>query len=64
MAWSVRHTEHCGAKNGGGHWGTRREAKSGSSHRRREADKEYLRLGFRVVLSDRVVGAGGTRETR
>lgn len=32
-------TEHTGAKNGGGFWGTRAEAKKMSKRARREADK-------------------------
>ena len=32
-------TEHAGAKNGGGHWGTRAEAKALSRVRRRADDK-------------------------
>lgn len=32
-------TEHNGAKNGGGFWGKRNEAKSASDHRRRVKDR-------------------------
>jgi len=32
-------TEHAGAKNGGGHWGRRAEAKDLSDRARREADR-------------------------
>lgn len=32
-------TEHSGAKNGGGFWGKRTDAKDVSNHLRREADK-------------------------
>ena len=39
MALKKLKTEHAGAKNGGGHWGTRAEAKSGSKKARRAADK-------------------------
>jgi hypothetical protein len=39
MAFRVTKTEHAGPKNGGGHWGTRAEAKHQSSRRRRRADK-------------------------
>ncbi len=42
MAHRMVRTEHCGAKNGGGHWGRRVEAKQGSSRRRREADNEIV----------------------
>ncbi len=38
-------TEHAGAKNGGGHWGTRAEAKRASRKRRRQTD-------FRMEKSD------------
>lgn len=64
MAFRVRCTEHAGAKNGGGHWGPRREAKVGSTHRRREADKECVRQGFCDVGSDDVVDAGDAHATR
>ena len=33
-------TEHTGAKNGGGYWGTRKEAKTYSKKARRSADKK------------------------
>ena len=36
-------TEHAGAKNGGGHWGTRAEAKTISKKLRRSRDKDLLR---------------------
>ena len=36
-------TEHSGAKNGGGHWGTRVEAKTASKKHRRENDKKAIR---------------------
>jgi hypothetical protein len=64
MAYNVRHTEHCGAKNGGGHWGRRTEAKVGSNHRRREADKDMVKQACREAAADRLVVAGGKRETR
>lgn len=53
MAWNVRRTEHCGAKNGGGHWGSRRDAKDGSKRRRREADKALLRSIYREDALER-----------
>jgi len=43
MAHSVKKTEHAGAKNGGGHWGRRAEAKVGSRRRRRELDRRVVR---------------------
>ncbi len=36
-------TEHSGAKNGGGHWGDRAEAKRISKKRRRENEKAEIR---------------------
>ena len=36
-------TEHSGAKNGGGHWGTRAEAKNISKKHRRENDKAQIK---------------------
>lgn len=33
-------TEHSGAKNGGGHWGKREEAKQKSKKLRRQLDKK------------------------
>jgi len=33
-------TEHAGAKNGGGAWMTRAEAKENAKHRRRQIDKQ------------------------
>lgn len=42
MARSKLKTEHAGAKNGGGHWGRRAEAKKDSKKRRRAADKKAL----------------------
>jgi hypothetical protein len=37
-------TEHSGAKNGGGHWGPRVQAKSVSKKHRRENDKDVTKL--------------------
>lgn len=39
MAFRIVKTEHNGAKNGGGAWMTRREAKEHSNRRRRQNDK-------------------------
>lgn len=36
-------TDHNGAKNGGGHWGTRHEAKKLSSKLRRKAAKTEIK---------------------
>ena len=35
-------TEHNGAKNGGGYWGTRREAKAGAKKLRRRESKRVI----------------------
>jgi hypothetical protein len=45
MAWgfSGMKTEHSGAKNGGGLWGTRNEAKKASKRRRRRNDKKAIK---------------------
>lgn len=64
MAYNARHTEHCGAKNGGGRWGRRTEAKVGSNHHRREADKGIVQQACREAAADRLVVAGGERATR
>jgi len=42
MAKKIK-TEHSGAKNGGGHWGTREEAKTISKSLRRNNDKEEVK---------------------
>jgi len=39
----IRKTEHSGAKNGGGFWGTREEAKTLSRKARREIGKKIIR---------------------
>jgi hypothetical protein len=39
MSWGSYKSEHNGAKNGGGHWGSREEAKEGSDRSRRRRDK-------------------------
>ncbi len=36
-------TEHSGAKNGGGHWGTREDAKSLSKRSRRSNSKKIIK---------------------
>lgn len=36
-------TEHSGAKNGGGYWGTREEAKEKSNKIRRQHDKKIVK---------------------
>ena len=40
MGFEAIKTEHAGAKNGGGHWGTRADAKTISNHARRVADRD------------------------
>jgi hypothetical protein len=39
----AKKTEHAGAKNGGGHWGSRAEAKSISTKARREDSKKVVK---------------------
>lgn len=43
MAYEVKKSEHVGAKNGGGFWGTRFDAKSESSRIRRLQGKALVR---------------------
>jgi hypothetical protein len=43
MAWQKLKTEHAGAKNGGGSWGTRAFVKLSSKRRRRAMDKKLIR---------------------
>lgn len=45
MAFRIVKTEHNGAKNGGGAWMTRREAKTMSNRRRRQNDKREAERG-------------------
>ncbi len=42
MAYERIKTEHAGAKNGGGAWMTRAEAKRVSKRKRRQADKRAI----------------------
>lgn len=42
-------TEHSGAKNGGGHWGTRQEAKTLSKKLRRKIGKKLIRAILKNV---------------
>ena len=42
-------TEHAGAKNGGGYWGKRAEAKSRCRRLRRKEDRKSIRLGKGVI---------------
>jgi hypothetical protein len=42
MAYERIKTEHAGAKNGGGAWMTRAEAKRASKCKRRQADKRVI----------------------
>ncbi len=37
-------TEHAGAKNGGGYWGKRAEAKKVTKRKRRKADKQEAQV--------------------
>src|SRR6185312_16681917 len=47
-------TEHAGAKNGGGHWGTRHEAKTLSTKARRMNDRSLEKTSTRLILSQKV----------
>lgn len=47
MAMKAKRTEHAGAKNGGGFWGYRAEAKRGSDKRRRANDRAAVDEGAR-----------------
>jgi hypothetical protein len=40
-------TEHAGAKNGGGHWGHRNDAKAISKKQRRKGSKKIIRTAMR-----------------
>lgn len=42
MGYEPLKTEHAGAKNGGGAWMTRAEAKLASNRRRRETEKKLV----------------------
>lgn len=44
MGYERIKTEHAGAKNGGGAWMTRAEAKQTAKHKRRQADKQAARV--------------------
>jgi hypothetical protein len=46
MAYRVEKTDHAGAKNGGGHWGTRAEAKKHSARQRRQAEQRLMAQGY------------------
>jgi hypothetical protein len=41
--------EHAGAKNGGGHWGTRAEAKGASKKLRRSGSKDIIQSELALV---------------
>ncbi len=45
-------SEHSGAKNGGGHWGTRDDAKVLSKKVRRESNKNMIRKESVRILED------------
>jgi hypothetical protein len=52
----IRKTEHSGAKNGGGHWGQRKEAKELSKKARREVSRKTVRhesgMKLKVAVED------------
>lgn len=62
MALAKVKTEHAGAKNGGGAWDTRANAKKASNKRRRAADREFDRLDSTTRLGATMVRA--TRNAR
>jgi hypothetical protein len=64
MAHGARKTEHSGAKNGGGHWGKRAEAKAGSTRRRREDGKLLIRQDSPGDSREPRGMAGGDRGAR
>ncbi|HXH75193.1 MAG TPA: hypothetical protein VNJ08_09530 [Bacteriovoracaceae bacterium] len=45
-------TEHAGAKNGGGHWGTRHEAKSLTKKLRRIRNRAIIRKEVEQLQSE------------
>jgi len=47
MGYTRIKPEHAGAKNGGGAWMTRAEAKQAAKRRRRQVDKRAVREGLR-----------------
>ena len=49
--WGVK-TEHAGAKNGGGYYGHREEAKTNSKVKRRANDKHAVRAELRDLEAD------------
>jgi hypothetical protein len=57
MAYFVEKTEHNGAKNGGGHYGTRVEAKTASKVKRRQNSKNAAQRELAEMLAeDRAYG--------
>jgi hypothetical protein len=52
VAIEVRKTEHAGAKNGRGFWGTRADAKAGSRKVRRVVDRQSAMDGLADVEGD------------
>jgi hypothetical protein len=53
MGNKVKKSEHNGAKNGGGHWGDREEAKNHSRKLRRQIEKKLLQnAGAAAGLSE------------
>ena len=71
----IRKTEHTGAKNGGGYWGTRYEAKTLSKKLRRELSKVEIKKQLKsdtdatqntntfVIVLDKITGVNATKET-
>lgn len=57
-------TEHSGAKNGGGHWGPRQEAKSISKKVRRKKDKSEIKKELKDLFDFIISGHMDVFETR
>ena len=47
----IRKTEHSGAKNGGGYWGTREEAKTLSKKLRRATGKKAIQVDLTATFA-------------
>lgn len=50
MGYNVRKPDHNGAKNGGGYWGRRAEAKKQSRRLRRELAKKEIAAAFKRAV--------------
>ncbi len=50
----IRKTEHAGAKNGGGYWGTREEAKILSKKSRRATEKKTIQKELKATVTKKI----------